>query len=125
MQLQQIVLPNLPRHQLQVKWNKPMSGRVKINIDGLVMGSSKKACRGCVLRNSASDWILGFFRNLGTTSSIKVELWALKMTLLYLCSWNLITLMQKWMLKFLFTCLRVHQLLTLCWNPSYLTVGTF
>ena len=78
MQLQQIVLPNLPRHQLQVKWNKPMSGRVKINIDGLVMGSSKKACGGCVLRNSASDWILGFFRNLGTTSSIKAELWALK-----------------------------------------------
>ena len=105
MQLQQIVLPNLPRHQLQVKWNKPMSGRVKINIHGLVMGSSKKACGGCVLRNSASDWILGFFRNLGTTSSIKAELWALKMTLLYLCSWNLITLMQKWMLKFLFICL--------------------
>ena len=81
MQLQQIVLPNLPRHQLQVKWNKPMSGRVKINMDGLVMGSSKKACGGCVLRNSASDWILGFIRNLGTTSSIKAEHWALKMTL--------------------------------------------
>ena len=123
MKLQQIVLSNLPRTQVQVKWSKPMPRWVKINIDGLVMGSCKKACGGGVLRNSASDWILGFIRNLGTTSSIKAELWALKMTLFYLCSWYLLTLMQKWMLKFLFICLRVHQLLTLCWNPYYLTVG--
>ena len=85
-------------HAIMPRW-------VKINVDGLVMGSCKKACGGGILRNSASDLILGFIRNLGTTSSIKVELWALKMTLFYLCSWYLITLMQKWMLKFWFICL--------------------
>ena len=93
-------------HAIMPRW-------VKINIDGLVMGSCKKARGGGVLRNSASDLILGFIRKLGTTSGIKAEHWALKMTLFDLCSWYLITLMQKWMLKFLFICLRVHQLLTL------------
>nr|POF02310.1 hypothetical protein CFP56_70897 [Quercus suber] len=42
------------------------------------MGSSRKACGDCVLRNSASDWILGFIRNLGTTSCTNAELWILK-----------------------------------------------
>ena len=46
---------------------------MKLNTDGLVMGSSKMAGGGVVLCNSYGDWILDFTRDLGTISSIMLH----------------------------------------------------
>ena len=39
----------LPRVQIQISWKKPMTGWVKLNIDGVVFGNPIKAGGGGVL----------------------------------------------------------------------------
>ena len=71
--------PNKPsRVQVQVKWNKPLTGQVKLNTDGTIHGNQSKVGGGGVLRSCSGDWIGGFARKMGSTSSTMAELWALK-----------------------------------------------
>ena len=71
--------PNKPcRVQIQVKWTKPPTGWVKLNTDGTMYGNPVKVGGGGVLRSSSGDWICGFVRRMGSTSSTVAELWALK-----------------------------------------------
>ena len=71
--------PNKPcRVQIQVKWTKPPTSWVKLNTDGTMYGNPVKVGGGGVLRSSSGDWIGGFVRRTGSTSSTVAELWALK-----------------------------------------------
>nr|POE70900.1 putative ribonuclease h protein [Quercus suber] len=76
------IVPNEPnklsRVQVQVKWTKPSTGWVKLNTDGTMYGNPIKVSGGGVLRSSYGDWLAGFARKLGSTSSTMAELWALK-----------------------------------------------
>ena len=76
------IVPNEPkklcRVQIQVKWTKPPIGWVKLNTNGTMYGNPVKVGGGGVLRSSSGDWIGGFVRRIGSTSSTVAELWALK-----------------------------------------------
>ena len=61
-----------------MKWNKPPTGWVKLNTDGTMYGNPVKVGGGGILRSSSGDWIGGFVRKMGSTSSTVAELWALK-----------------------------------------------
>ena len=47
---------------------------MKLNSTGSVVGNSKKAGGGAVLRCSNGDWVAGCLRKLGNTSCIMAEL---------------------------------------------------
>ena len=51
---------------------------MKLNLDGSVLGNSKKAGGGAVLRCSNGKWAAGCLRKLGNTSYILAELWVLR-----------------------------------------------
>ncbi|KAL0014884.1 hypothetical protein SO802_001953 [Lithocarpus litseifolius] len=71
--------PNKLRRVLaRVCWTKPQEGWVKLNSDGSVLGNSKKAGGGAVLRCSNGNWVTGCLRKLGNTSCVLGELWALR-----------------------------------------------
>nr|POE57440.1 putative ribonuclease h protein [Quercus suber] len=53
-------------------------GWVKLNTDGTMHRNPSKVGGGGVLRSSSGDWIGGFVRKMGNTSSTVAELWALK-----------------------------------------------
>ena len=55
---------------------------MKLNTDGLVFRNPIKVGGGGILRCSNGDWIAGFARKLGNTTSTVAELWALKNGLL-------------------------------------------
>lgn len=50
----------------------------KLNTDGSSIGNPSKSGGGGIIRNHLGDWIGGFARSIGTTSSIIAELWALR-----------------------------------------------
>ena len=76
------IVPNKPnkpcRVQIQVKWTKLPIGWVKLNTYGTMYGNPVKVGGGGVFRSSSGDWIGGFVRRMGSTSSTVAELWALK-----------------------------------------------
>ena len=51
---------------------------MKLNSDGSVVGNSKKASGGAVLRCSNGNLVAGCLRKLGNTSYILAELWVLE-----------------------------------------------
>ena len=51
---------------------------MKLNIDGSALGNPGKARCGGLLRNHQGEWIRGYARALGNTSSFVAELWALR-----------------------------------------------
>ena len=61
-----------------VKWSKPIPGWHKLNTDGASLGNLGKAGGGGLIRNSEGGWIKGFSRAIGYTTSVMVELWALR-----------------------------------------------
>ena len=61
-----------------VKWSKPIPGWHKLNTDGASLGNPGKAGGGGLIRNSEGGWIKGFSRAIGYTTSVMVELWALR-----------------------------------------------
>ena len=71
--------PKKPRRVLaRVSWTKPQEGWVKLNLDGSVLGNSKKAGGGAMLGYSNGKWVAGCLRKLGNTSYILAELWVLR-----------------------------------------------
>lgn len=51
---------------------------MKLNSDGSSMGNPGVAGEGGVIRNHNGKWIRGFSRSIGITTSVIVELWALR-----------------------------------------------
>ena len=52
-------------------------GWTKCNVDGSVREVGRLAGCGRVFRDATGTWVLGFARNLGLSSVIMVELWAI------------------------------------------------
>ena len=68
------------------KWNSPSIGWYKLNLDGSSLGNPRRASGGGLIRDSNGVWIKGFTCNIRTSSSVEVELWALRDGILMLFS---------------------------------------
>ncbi|GKV06468.1 hypothetical protein SLEP1_g18364 [Rubroshorea leprosula] len=67
-----------PKNTISVGWVPPSSGFVKLNSDGSALGNPGMAGAGGLLRDHLGRWIIGFSRNIGWTTSIAAELWAIR-----------------------------------------------
>ena len=61
-----------------IRWEKPRADWLTLNIDGSVASNSGPAGGGGLVRDENSDWVKGFARRIGNTSSYLAELWALR-----------------------------------------------
>ena len=61
-----------------IRWEKPRDGWLTQNVDGSAAGSLGMAKGGGLIRDGNGDWVIGFARKIGTTTSFMVELWALR-----------------------------------------------
>ena len=61
-----------------MRWEKPPLNWYKLNTDGVSCGNLGRAGGGGVIRDSARNWIKGFARYIGYTTSIIAEFWALR-----------------------------------------------
>ncbi|GLT74599.1 hypothetical protein SLA2020_463870 [Shorea laevis] len=66
-------------------WNPPPPNWIKINTDGFVMGDPGPAGYGGLLRESQGQWTMGFIKNIGDTTALANELWAIRDDLIYCC----------------------------------------
>ena len=65
------------QRQIAVSWCFPPSSWFKFNLDGSSLGNSGKASGGGLIRNDKGEWLKGYARNVGYSTSVAVELWAL------------------------------------------------
>jgi hypothetical protein len=63
---------------IPIKWSPPPLGWFKLNTDGSSLGNPGMAGGGGVIRNHFGDWVGGFSRAIGFTTSVQAELRALK-----------------------------------------------
>uniref|UniRef100_A0A2N9HXU9 CCHC-type domain-containing protein n=1 Tax=Fagus sylvatica TaxID=28930 RepID=A0A2N9HXU9_FAGSY len=61
-----------------IKWVVPPLGWFKLNTDGSSLGNPGLAGGGGIIRNHEGDWVGGFSRAIGITTSVQAELRALK-----------------------------------------------
>ena len=68
-------LRGLTHHVIKrVHWEKPPHGWVKLNTDGAAEGNMGLAGCGDLLRDDHGNWIAGFVRRIGTSTSFVAEL---------------------------------------------------
>ena len=84
----------------------------KLNFDGSSLGNSGRAGGGGLIRDSNGLWVRGYARAIGTTSSVAVELWALRDGIRLCISLNLLVV------KFEFDAKLVVDLLSQVNDPS-------
>ena len=61
-----------------IKWEKPRNDWLALNTDGSVVVNFGIARGGGLTRDANGDWVTGFTRRIGTTTSFLAELWALR-----------------------------------------------
>lgn len=68
------------KHKIAIpmKWNKPPIGWFKLNTDGASFRNPRKAGAGGLIRDLCRNWVKGFSRSIGLTSSVIAEFWALR-----------------------------------------------
>ncbi|KAF7807156.1 ribonuclease H [Senna tora] len=65
-----------------VKWQKPNSDWLKVNVDGASkLDSSQRASCGGVARDHSGHFVAGFVKNLGSCNALHAELWSVMMGL--------------------------------------------
>ena len=64
--------------KIQVQWLPPPVNWVKLNSDGSSMGNPGLAGGGGLIRNEKGEWIKGYARAIGVTTSVAAELWAIR-----------------------------------------------
>ena len=69
---------NKMKKVIRVAWEKPPLGWMKLNNDGSALGNPGKAGGGGLIRDHQGNWVRGFARAHGNTSSSITELWALR-----------------------------------------------
>ena len=67
-----------PLTSIQVWWIPPPENWFKLNTDGSSLGNPGRASGGGIIRNFHGDWVCGYARSVGYTTSIVAELWALR-----------------------------------------------
>ena len=63
---------------VQVQWTKPEAGWCKLNTDGASLGNPRKAGGGGLIRDHRGEWLKGFSREIGSTTNVIAEFWALR-----------------------------------------------
>lgn len=58
-----------------IRWERPIQGWMKLNTDGSSLGNPRIARDGGVVRDEHGNWIVGFLRKIGRTTSYLAELW--------------------------------------------------
>lgn len=63
-----------------VRWERPGQGKLKLNTDGSAQGNPGLAGGGGggILCDDQGNWVLGYSRKIGRTTSFLAELWALR-----------------------------------------------
>ena len=69
---------NTTHRSIQVRWTKPPLSWHKLNLDGSSIGNSGRAGGGGLIRDDKGVWVKGYARNIGHTTSVAAELWALR-----------------------------------------------
>ena len=69
---------NKMKKVIRVAWEKPPLGWLKLNTDGSALGNPGKAEGGGLIRDHQGNWIRGFARAHGYSTSSLAELWALR-----------------------------------------------
>lgn len=59
--------------QVLIGWDFPPHGRVKFNVDGSVRFDDRLAACGRMCRDEVSAWLVGFCRNLRSSSVLSYE----------------------------------------------------
>ena len=67
-----------PKTIVPVRCDKPPVGWMKLNSDGSALGNPGRAGGGGLIHNHDGNWVQGYARGLGHTSSFMVELWVLR-----------------------------------------------
>lgn len=63
---------------IQVRWIPPPENWFKLIFDGSFLGNLGKASGGGIIRNCTGNWVRGYARVIGHTTSVAAELWALR-----------------------------------------------
>lgn len=58
--------------------NKPPQGWFKLNTDGASLGNQGKAGGGGLIHDCQGNWVKGYMRNIGVTTNMIAECWALR-----------------------------------------------
>ncbi|GLT58567.1 hypothetical protein SLA2020_314490 [Shorea laevis] len=61
-----------------ISWEPPPPFWYKVNTDGSAVGNPGNAGCGGILRDYQGRWVVGFLRNIGHTTALAAELWAIK-----------------------------------------------
>ena len=67
----------------RVRWEKPEARWFRLNSDGSSMGNLGPASSGGLIRNGEGDWVCGYARKIGVTTSFAAKLWGLRDGLLH------------------------------------------
>ncbi|GKV02365.1 hypothetical protein SLEP1_g14812 [Rubroshorea leprosula] len=59
-------------------WSKPHFPTIKLNTDGSSIGNPSLSGSGGILKDSLGNWVLGYARNIGFSSPLAAELWAIR-----------------------------------------------
>ncbi|GLU17301.1 hypothetical protein SLE2022_336770 [Rubroshorea leprosula] len=59
-------------------WSKPHFPTIKLNTDGSSIGNPGLSGSGGIFRDSLGNWVLGYARNIGFSSPLAAELWAIR-----------------------------------------------
>ena len=62
------------RRVMQIRWERPQQGWIRLNTEGASSGNPGLAGRGGILRNEHGEWIKGFSRNIGRATSFAAKL---------------------------------------------------
>jgi hypothetical protein len=66
--------PHVQFHIKFFSWTPPPLGSTKLNSDGSARGNSGQASAGGLIRDSSGNWINGYTRNIGFTTSLTTKL---------------------------------------------------
>ena len=64
--------------KIQVQWLPPPTNWFKLNSNGSSLGNPDLAGGGGLISNKRVEWIKGYARAIGITTSVVAELWALR-----------------------------------------------
>ncbi|OIT29690.1 putative ribonuclease h protein, partial [Nicotiana attenuata] len=64
---------NIPKKTIHIKWEPPIEGFFKSNINGSCLGNPGRGGIGEIFRDSNRNWILGFNMGFAHTTNIQME----------------------------------------------------
>ena len=73
----------------RIRWERPKQGWKKLNTDGSCSELHDLVSYGGVVRNDDGQWVVGFSKRIGVTSSFAIELWGIREGLKLCCNLNI------------------------------------